>query len=74
MKGVMGRLHRFFNEIFAWLAFRRISRPEDIPKKLDVQTLEQAMQEARFLTNRHAVEVRNLLPGELPVPKRADHG
>ena len=68
----MRRLRRIFNQIMGWLGWRRVSRPEDIPKKLSPEMLEKAMEEARFL-RANAVDVRALAPGEVPgVPRRAD--
>ena len=68
----MRRLSRVFNRIMNWLGYRK-SRPEDIPRKLDPQTLEKVMREARFLHFQHAVEVKELSPGEVPdLPKPAD--
>ena len=72
----MRRLRFFINHIIAFLGDtlqRRKSYPEDIPKKLDAETLMLALQEARFLHMQHAVDVTSLAPGELPgIPKRAD--
>jgi hypothetical protein len=68
----MRRLARIFNIIMERLGIRRASRPEDIPKKLSPEALAQAMEEARFLYSRHAVDVRALMPGEIPdLPKPA---
>jgi hypothetical protein len=64
-------LKRLCNRIMAWRT-KPGPRPEDIPRLLDAVTLEQAMREARFLHRSHAVDVRSVEPGELPIPKRAD--
>jgi len=56
-----------------YLGIRRKSRPEDIPKKLDAETLAKVMQEAYFLRFQHGVDVTSLAPDEVPdVPKPAD--
>jgi hypothetical protein len=69
----MRRLARFFNVIMRALGVRRGARPEDIPKKLDPETLARAMEEARFLFGKHGVDVRSLAAGEEPdSPKPAD--
>ncbi len=68
----MWRLWRLCNRIMAFRRKTRPMRPEDIPNLLDAATLAQVMQEARFLRSGHAVDVRPLEPGELPVPRRAD--
>jgi hypothetical protein len=67
----MGRIRFIFNTIIHWLWRGRQSRPEDIPKKLDIATLEKVMQEARFLHS-HQVDVQSLAKGEVPLPRRAD--
>jgi hypothetical protein len=67
----MRRLQVIFNTIMEWLRPRRPSRPEDIPEKLDAETLEKVMREARFLYSQ-AVNVKPLTPGEIPMPRRAD--
>lgn len=68
----MRRLARVFNQIMGLLGRRRQGSPQDIPQKLTPEALQQALQEARFLHSGHAVDVKSLAPGELPVPKRAD--
>lgn len=68
----MGRMRRIFNQIIGWLWRPRPSWPEDIPKKLDPETLRKALEEAKFLHST-GVDVRYLRPGELPsIPRRAD--
>lgn len=68
----MSRLRVIFNKIIGWLWRSRLSRPEDIPKKLDTETLAKALQEARFLHNLQ-VDITSLTPGEIPsLPRRAD--
>jgi len=68
----MRPLYSFFNKIIGRFR-RKPSRPEDIPKKLSAETLEKAVQEARFLHTRHAVDVTPLTKGEMPgLPRRAD--
>ena len=66
----MGRLRGIFNTIIGRLWRNRPSRPEDIPKQLDAEALEKAMREARFLHSQQ-VDVKPLVAGELPVPRRA---
>ncbi len=62
-----------FNRIKKYLGWARKSRPEDIPKLLDAETLEKAMTEARFLFQKHAVDVKSLAPGETPdLPKTVE--
>lgn len=66
----MQRLKNTLLRIKIYLFGARKSRPEDIPKKLDAETLEKVMIEARFLYFTHAVDVRALAPGEVPdLPK-----
>jgi len=66
----MNWLKRNFYRI---LIFVRGSRPGDIPKRLDAENLEKALQEARFLFNGYGVDVRDLEPGEKPdTPKPAN--
>lgn len=68
----MRRVARFFNQIIRLLGFSKPSRPEDIPKKLDMAALQAAMKEAEYLRSQ-AVDVKALGPDELPgLPKRAD--
>lgn len=69
----MRRLRSIFNRIIGCLRSGRPSRPEDIPKKLSPETLEKVMKEARFLYFGHAVDVKSLMPGEVPdLPKPAE--
>jgi len=67
----MRRLQVIFNTIMGWFGHGK-SRPEDIPKKLDAETLEKAMREARFLHSQHAVDVTSPAKDEIPVPRRVD--
>lgn len=65
-------MRRFFNQIIRRLLGDRVSRPQDIPRKLPPEALQRAMREADFLRG-HAVEVRSLAEDEIPgVPRRAD--
>ena len=51
----------------------KASRPEDIPRKISPDTLKKAMDEARFLHSKHAVDVKDIATDELPgLPRRAD--
>lgn len=69
----MKSLKRIFIRLWRLVVAPKPSRPEDIPKKLDAQALHQAMQEAKFLHQSHAVSVKPLAPDELPgLPKKAD--
>ena len=69
----MKRLARLFNTIIGWLRRPRLSRPEDIPKKLAPEALAAALREAGYLRSRHAVDVKPLEADELPgLPRRAD--
>jgi len=62
----MQKIIHWLRRIKIYLLGARKTRPEDIPRLLDRETLEKAMAEARFLVGRHAVEVRSLEPGEAP--------
>ena len=63
-------LARIFNGIMQRLGFIKLPSPVDIPSRLDTETLEKVMQEARFLYSQHGVDVRTLAPGEIPdLPK-----
>ncbi len=68
MRRMIKSLLRIKNYLFG----ARKSRPEDIPKLLDAETLEKVMMEARFLHFQHAVDVKSLAPDEVPdLPKPA---
>ena len=68
----MRRLGRIFNIIMVSLGLRKPFRPEDIPKKLDADTLEKVMLEARFL-HFQGVDVKMLAPDEEPqLPRPVD--
>lgn len=69
----MRRLLTIFNAIMRRLGLARRSRPEDIPKKLDAETLAKALNEARFLSG-HGVDVRSLTEDEEPTAPRSADG
>jgi hypothetical protein len=64
-------LHFLLMPLRAWLAKRgRPTRRQ--PSELPPEALAKALAEAKFLHGNHAVEVRELSPGELPVlPRKA---
>lgn len=66
--GIFNRMLRLF-----WRLFGR--GPMAVPKVLPPDILRQALDEARFLSGTHGVEVRELSPDEEPcMPRRADGG
>jgi hypothetical protein len=70
----MQRIIKYLLRIKKSLFGARKSRPEDIPKLLDSETLEKVMIEARFLRFQHSVDVRSLEPGEVPdLPKPVEN-
>jgi len=63
----------FFNKILRAIFPAKLSRPEDVPKKLNPEALAEALAEARNLSKQHAVRVKDIAPDETPgLPRRAD--
>lgn len=65
-------LHRHILHFLQRFLGRRASRPEDIPRALDAETLALVMKEAETLQKHFKVDVRPVGKGELPIPRRAD--
>jgi hypothetical protein len=66
----MKPLQLFFNKILGFWKHKWRVAPQDIPKLLDKQSLEQVMREAQMLKASYHVEVRELAPGEEAGPPR----
>lgn len=54
------------------MGFLRKRRATIAPESMDSKAREAALEQARALYHGHAVEVKKLEPGEIPIPKRAD--
>lgn len=64
----MERIRFFIYTFLQWLRRSQPFRPEDIPRRLDAQTLERITQEARWLQGQ-GVDIRSVSIGEIPIPK-----
>lgn len=55
------------------LGQKNAGKPKLAPEKLPPEVLAKVMDEVRFLSGQHGVDVRALAPDEIPtIPKRAD--
>lgn len=69
----MRQIRLVFNHLLSVLACLRCSKPGDKIQKLPQEVLDSALAEARFLYEKHGVDVRSLRVGEQPeIPKPAD--
>lgn len=69
----MRLLYRLFNRIIHSFLPARQSRPEDIPSQLSEEVLAEAIREASFLHDKHAIDVADVPTDEVAgLPRRAD--